>query len=1332
MYALWKFFSLRWAKSHGAAEKAIDTPSRTFIEIATNPTTTSPLPITNYGWILSVLFVVVWMAVLSFTSTVNFSSHLTMKISMERFRNQAKRLEEQVEYLERTHEKTNDSLTRTQNELLEQKHKIINMSDRFGEERVLLARGQIAAAAHKEQEIADCLRRKDTQFDDVLREAMAAYSTKLQQKDADHSAELSRQNAQHLAQMEPHRMEYQDAIAQNQSLFEDHLAHHKREIERLKSKKDDAMRNFDQLSIEATQKDAKFVRLEEELSASKKEIKLLKHQHKMEWEIQKRKHEGALDAVHAKAWEKADKELQEARWKIRDLDDSLMSHQYLSEIAKSEAARAALRATEAESAKTQLEAQLDAKEAELTQSADSIKNLERDLEALRNSNTAKEQVTAQLQKEIVDAAKEMTRKTKEWDSEKKQLSRQQGRYSRGYIAKWTPKAIEASVETAKPQPETATSNDELKQALAETSSLKKQLTTANAALTLSKADISKLNSELEQVNKKNLDLRRADAELMTAKFQLKAESENWKAAYDEKAAALTQTTGSLESAVRKVRDLQQSIARSKAATSEMQKSRDEAQKSNDRYSEDMETATAALKDANDENDALSKKIADLTNGRVERQGDDQVARKEIERLSQQLEEQSKQLGEMSKQLGEKSKQLEEKSKQLEEVSKQLEVKTIDNDANEAALLADLSKNEDLRKGKIAAEAMVQELLTKLDDAAKERELQKKTRGQLNMQQTQNDRLRKEIHALKLRLARACVCKRQPFAPHDNSGPSQDGLGPSEGGAGPSGDDMDIEEGNMESEQTDHPMDDTMDMDASADEAETGVEQVDMTDAGEPEGTTKESDVNDQEMDDVFEDILASENQQQQAALNPANYMSDADLVATLSQSEQQPTGTQNSAQGPPIPLSAYAGLHGLSDAEFGERLSAKRRQEQDMAVREAQTGESSKPRTTSLEQDLGLDIDYESTHASNDASTNASKHAEPGTSGDSKEKGKAPVRDGIPRTRIFSEATPSNNAPLPGLPIQPQASSSPAPAAAAAPALLAPAPLPSWFPRTWNPNFNFTSEYDLSAPGALDDPPAPQSSNPPAGAPSGSSTSPTTQETPPASSTATPEAEASKDEEDTGSDLDPTPEELEEWTADAEAFVAKQKEQEAAKQGDGGDQKDPNALEVIDPCNNSDSDSGTELSWSSSEAARDYHAFQKSLEDSDDEGTGSQKSASAEGDRVKKDAMKSQLFQDMEAIADVRDHLRQQVQHGDEDLSNRLKDEIEAVRKRIREEEVVARQRERTPEEYQQARNRYDSYWREFASRLPAVEAEERMKLGLKQAKVKARPKAVPRSRKRG
>jgi len=94
-------------------------------------------------------------------------------------------------------------------------------------------------------------------------------------------------------------------------------------------------------------------------------------------------------------------------------------------------------------------------------------------EALRTSNTGKEQVTAQLKKAVEDIAKELTMKTKEWDSKRYALL-QRGRQGHWSRATPTQKAIEASAEAAKPQPETTITNDELKQALTEIGTAKLQ------------------------------------------------------------------------------------------------------------------------------------------------------------------------------------------------------------------------------------------------------------------------------------------------------------------------------------------------------------------------------------------------------------------------------------------------------------------------------------------------------------------------------------------------------------------------------------------------------------------------------------------------------------------------------------------------------------------------------------------------------------------------------------------------------------------------------------------------------------------------------------------
>lgn len=608
------------------------------------------------------------------------------------------------------------------------------------------------------------------------------------------------------------------------------------------------------------------------------------------------------------------------------------------------------------------------------------------------------------------------------------------------------------------------------------------------------------------------------------------------------------------------------------------------------------------------------------------------------------------------------------------------------------------------------------------------------------------------------------------------------MGPPQGDAAPSGDEID-NLGGMEPEYSDPAPEDSMEVDASASGTETRGEQanweVDMAEADDTQAPPQvpnqeppqERDIEDVDMvslfgdDGDFEDVLSPEVQTQQQALNssanqnigpnvghaggvsreglsipPEDYMTDGDLQASSSYPGHLNIGNQSLIQTAPLPLSIYARLHGLTDAEASNVLTVAHRREQDLARARAKIGESSK--ATPLEQDLGLDKDFESNHASN--------QAESETSGNDKGKGKALVREGIPRTRVIQESTQPSNAPLPGLTFSPpEAPPSSVPAAAAAPP-----PIPSWLPRDWDPNFNFTSPYDLSAPGALDDPAAAQEENAPTEEPSNTAAGghdfsaleaafdlsgvtdydPSmyhpTQETTSADQTATAAVE------DTGSDLDLTPEEEEIATAAAEAQLARYNEQAAAvvTQVEGGDQADPNDLEVIDPSQLSDRDSDVLSQPPSSEElsnedARDYVNFTDQLAETDDEGTERERPAAAE---VGMEVVNGIFWQGMEAISDTLPYLRQLVLVGDLSIRRRILQEIAGVRTQIDRDEAAARQRPRTAEEFQESRNSNDEYWRDFRRRLPAIEAEERRKLGLEQAKINTRPKAVPKSRKRG
>jgi len=58
------------------------------------------------------------------------------------------------------------------------------------------------------------------------------------------------------------------------------------------------------------------------------------------------------------------------------------------------------------------------------------------------------------------------------------------------------------------------------------------------------------------------------------------------------------------------------------------------------------------------------------------------------------------------------------------------------------------------------------------------------------------------------------------------------------------------------------------------------------------------------------------------SLPPDDYMTDADVVANLG---QQATANQNFVQAAPLPLSIYAQLQGLTDAEVSEHFAAVRR-----------------------------------------------------------------------------------------------------------------------------------------------------------------------------------------------------------------------------------------------------------------------------------------------------------------------------------------------------------------------------------------------------------------------
>ena len=434
--------------------------------------------------------------------------------------------------------------------------------------------------------------------------------------------------------------------------------------------------------------------------------------------------------------------------------------------------------------------------------------------------------------------------------------------------------------------------------------------------------------------------------------------------------------------------------------------------------------------------------------------------------------------------------------------------------------------------------------------------------------------------------------------------------------------MDIEEGE----------DDTMNLEGSSEGSETGETQsqpeVEMLEAGDSEGPVRESGTIDTAMEDAWEDVLPQDVRQQQAVLNPANDKTDADLNAAL--------GSQPSSQ----PM-----YDGMDDAQLAEALVASRRLTE---AKETTIGASSK--ATRLDQDLGLNIDFESTHASKDAQPEMAREV--------KGKGKAPAQVGIPRTRIFPETTRPTDMPLPGLTSQvPEASPILTPAAAAAP------------------------------------PPLPRDPSPPTGE---------SKET------------TSENSEDTGSGPELTLEDLQ-FAAELEEYLS----QDADEREDGGKEADANTLELIDPCQMSerDSDELSELS-SSDESARELEKarqaweFQDGMADSDDQSEDPSDDKQGKGPQGEEQAF---------------DELVKQVE--DERLMMRLLDEKVALRNQIAEEEAGGGIR--TVKEIKQAYQRYEAYWRALRKKIPEIEEEERVKRALEAAKIKGRPKIVPKSKRR-
>ena len=248
-----------------------------------------------------------------------------------------------------------------------------------------------------------------------------------------------------------------------------------------------------------------------------------------------------------------------------------------------------------------------------------------------------------------------------------------------------------------------------------------------------------------------------------------------------------------------------------------------------------------------------------------------------------------------------------------------------------------------------------------------------------------------------------------------------------------------------------------------------------TEAGMPDaGAATEADQEADDMDVNFYDVLPTVVQARQEALNqtlpqypgPADgglalsqlgYMTDAELAANFGNQPVNPVEA--------VPGNGPAASDALSDAGLADLLQAQRREAENAAAPWRQLGESSRVRETPLVQDLTLNTDHEG------------DHAEEETSWSGQGKGKEPSRPVMSRTRIFPASGQATTAPLPGLlPPTLPGLSIPSPTGLAAPSLPEGAsaanqpPVPAWF-RTPEPTqgFQFTSEYDLSAPGAFDD-----------------------------------------------------------------------------------------------------------------------------------------------------------------------------------------------------------------------------------------------------------------------
>ena len=593
------------------------------------------------------------MLVLSLFCAANCSDNLATKISVQRYRNQVKRLEEQVACLEDAHEETNDRLIKAHNDLLA---------------------------------------------------ASATYNANLQQKDTEHSAELNLQLASHLYQMGAYESMYHDAIIDNRTLYQ-------REIQGLKSEKNNLVRNLGLLSERVHRKDTEINDLQDEILDRKRDLILCEYYLKTEMETQKQRRTKAADAAYDKAWDKAEEEIRDAKLQVSRVKTSLKYLQEKCETASSEAAQAELRAKKAESAEAQLAEQFEAKNIELIKTAEVVKNLERALDALRTSNTAKEQVTAQLKKDAEDAAKEMTRKTKEWEAERKQLVKKLGLQGRAIEAKPTQKARKASAEAAKPTPEMAAVINELNRTRSEASEVRKELITVNTALELNESKLGMLSNEVDQLRKSNSVLQKSNfvlqknnsrlekdqAEAINSRIQLmqatRATNSSLQATLDTKSAELDHTTNKLKKAT-----------------------------------DDLKTSKKALA-------AAETKLGEA-NAHIRRTGD--IYTGELDAMQKELNEQKQVIASLTEQL----------KKSEADVVDQVE------SINEL-----LQSNDSLQLERNEFQETVSKLSAEREATAIEMVPLKKIEEHQSMLLTQMDRHRREISELKERLGRECVCKR---------------------------------------------------------------------------------------------------------------------------------------------------------------------------------------------------------------------------------------------------------------------------------------------------------------------------------------------------------------------------------------------------------------------------------------------------------------------------------------------------------------------------------------------------------------------------------------------